>query len=142
MLLSKTISTSLMLCFYVGSLVFAIINSFSFFFKTVAFDTWHYFDSDRRTELRGSNHGCTDCMVFKIYRLIHRFEKIFYSTNTMEDSLKVSISSIPQEVIEHILEEQELKFRDVCNFASTCSKFWELVNRYGNQIWKAKYKQM
>lgn len=94
------------------------------------------------TELKGSNHGCTDCMVFKIYRLIHTFEKIFYSINTMENSLKVSISSIPQEVIEHILEEQELKFTDVCNFASTCSKFWELVNRYGNQIWKAKYKQM
>lgn len=81
-------------------------------------------------------------MVFKIYRLIHTFEKISYSTNTMEHSLKVSISSIPQEVIEHILEEQDLKFTDVYNFASTCSKFWELVNRYGNQIWKAKYKQM
>lgn len=60
----------------------------------------------------------------------------------MEHSLKVSISSIPLEVIEHILEEQELKFTDICNFASTCSKFWELVNRYGNQIWKAKYKQL
>lgn len=94
------------------------------------------------TELEVSNHGRTVCMVFKIYRLIHTFEKIFYSINTMEHSIKVSISSIPQEVIEHILEEQELKFTDVCNFASTCSKFWELVNRYGNQIWKAKFKQM
>lgn len=53
----------------------------------------------------------------------------------------IDISSIPFELIEHILEREELTFSDVCNFSKTSNKFYQLIHKFGNQIWKAKFRQ-
>lgn len=54
----------------------------------------------------------------------------------------VDLLTIPLEIIEVILENDSLTFVDVCNFGSTCVKYWELVHTRCNRVWKTKFKQL
>ncbi|XP_049786940.1 F-box only protein 21-like isoform X1 [Schistocerca cancellata] len=52
----------------------------------------------------------------------------------------LSITYLPNEIIEHILESECLTAKDLCNFEATCTKFRNLLIN-NNKLWKIKFHQ-
>lgn len=49
------------------------------------------------------------------------------------------IQKLPQEIIEHILENEQISINDVCNFSLTCKQFIKLKGSL--RLWKIKCSQ-
>ncbi|XP_063225966.1 F-box only protein 21-like [Bacillus rossius redtenbacheri] len=58
----------------------------------------------------------------------------------MEEVNNVTIECLPVEIVENILQNDSLTFKDVVNFSSTCRRFREIVNG-SNKVWKKTFFQ-
>lgn len=86
--------------------------------------------------------------LFAPYTIIVEPPKLIFAVNNIvkffclsTDFLIRDMENLPTEMIINILTGDCVEVQDVFNFASTCSRFHNLI-KHNDAIWKSKYIQM